>query len=126
MVTIRRAQLLELGRVAFERTVVAHVTRHFPRHAAALGEEGTLAAILAARDVASGLGFEGEREITHFIDLTFMFGHDFHASGRHAWAAGILNDAAHGNARNRMDRLYAAAVGHLERLVAGASTATHV
>ena len=126
MVTIRVTQLQELSRVAFERTAVAHVAEHFPRHVAALGPQGTLDAVVAARDVAYGLGFRGEREVTHFIDLTFMFGHGFHASGQYAWAAPILEDRARGNARNRMDRLYAAAIGHLERLAANTQAVAHV
>jgi hypothetical protein len=126
MMTIRAAQLQALGRAAFERSAVAHVSRHFPRHVAALGPQGTLGAVDAARRAAIEFGFDDDRDILRFIDLTFMFGHGFHGTDTCGWAAPILDDRTRGNARNRMDRLYAAAIGHLRRLAAETQALTHV
>jgi hypothetical protein len=118
MLTIRTAQLQTLSQLAFERGAQGHVARYFPRHVAAMGPEATLQAVRAAHETAARLGFREEREISHFIDLSFMFGPDFHANPLHAWAAGILADRAITDPRHRMARLYEAALGHLRRLAA--------
>ncbi|APR81036.1 Hypothetical protein A7982_06383 [Minicystis rosea] len=113
MFTIRTAQRDELGRVAFESAVLEHVTTFFPRHVAALGPAETRKAIRAARAGAVRQGFEGEREIAHFIDLTFMFGPGFPEA---PWAARILADRRTVEAHARMARLYDAAIEHLRSL----------
>lgn len=118
MFTIRAAQLHELSHVAFEAMAVAHVTRYFPRHVSALGAEETRRAVRAARAAAAALGFPGERELAHFIDLTFMFGPDFQSKPMHTWAAGILADRTIADPRSRMARLYEAALNHLRQLAA--------
>lgn len=118
MITIRDEQLQTLSQRAFERTAIAHVSVHFPRHVAALGTEGTQRAVRSAREAAAGLGFRAEREIAHYIDLSFMFGPGFHNSPRHAWAGAILADQSIADPRNRMARLYEAAIDHLRQLAA--------
>ncbi|NRR33349.1 hypothetical protein HSX11_24540 [Oxalobacteraceae bacterium] len=116
MITIRNEQLQTLSQLTFEPGAIAHVSAHFPRHVAALGPEGTRRAVRSARAAAAELGFHGEREITHYIDLTFMFGPGFHRSPLHAWAAAILADQNIADSRHRMARLYEAAIGHLRQL----------
>jgi hypothetical protein len=107
-----------LAQGAFERRILSHVRQFFPRHVATLRDEGSLAAIREARAAAVALGFDQEREIVQFIDLSFMFGLNFHHMPEHPWAACILSDPGAQDAAQRMKELYDAAIAQLRRIAA--------
>jgi hypothetical protein len=89
MLKIRAAQQAALDRAAseeFERRVVVHVAKMWKPDR----EEQLIRATIAeAIERARQHGFNSERELVAYVDLTFAFGSAFHAE---AWAAAILTD----------------------------------
>jgi len=120
MLTIHSSQMDRLSRAALEEWLLAHVLRFFPRHCAALGREGVRGAVQRAVALARKLGFTGDYEIVNYVDLTFMFGLEFHRRPGYEWAARILNLGPTVDPRERMERLYQEALAYLKALsVAG-------
>src|ERR1700722_4186278 len=106
MVVVRDAQVRAVAqpmRAAFAERLVARLTKKFPDACAALGEEGTRAAIWHGMERADAHGLEVDRDVCAYVDLTFMFGRDFDVTL--PWAAEALEKPAGA----RMDALHAAA-----------------
>src|SRR4051812_44764480 len=113
MLSIRDAQMEVLAGALFERWLIAHVERFFPDHCAALGPAGVRTTVTQAARTARGLGFDADAGVARFVDLTFVFGPDFHRSdnppgARRALIAGPVDAPSH-----RMRLLYTAGLDHL-------------
>jgi hypothetical protein len=120
VLVIRKAQERALGRALFDNWILVHVGRYFPEHCAALRSAGVSAVVTEAVAAARQLGFEGDSEVTRFVDLTFMFGPGFHHGERWPWARRALDDKTLSEPRQRMERLYGDALDYL-RAAAGST-----
>lgn len=87
---------------AFDRRVLEHVKKHFPRKVARLGTARTRQQISAGRVAAKGYGFKTERLACKYIDLTFGFHPKF---DREPWAEAVLRKKAYWSPDQRMEKL---------------------
>jgi hypothetical protein len=109
MLTIRNSQLQALANAFRENSTIEHVQHHFPRHCQALGPAAVRAAVRSIVERAERQGFTTPKDVSRFVDLTFMFGENFHSMG---WAAPFFKDDSL-PADERMDSIYAAAIDFL-------------
>jgi hypothetical protein len=97
MLTIRQEQLDALAASLSRRANVAlagYARRRFPVELGAAPEDELVALADRVRATAMSYGLELENDIATFLDLTVMYGDDFHRS---RWAAKVLADeAVHG------------------------------
>jgi hypothetical protein len=118
MLTIRAAQLAELGEAATKRFVeetAAELRRILPRHCEALRPEGVRDAIRAGAKQASAYGIVSERGAAGYVRLMFMFGTDF--DRKYEWARQVLEQAPASDG----DRLAANLAGAAEQFLRGAA-----
>ena len=111
MLTIRTAQKEILATASFERRLVEHAQRFFPKESATLGKEGTLAFIRQMVQKARGLGLSRGPDISSYIDLAFTFGRDFESA---PWATELVTEAADSWNEFTIDALFEAAIAELD------------
>jgi hypothetical protein len=104
MLVIRDEQLRVLARVALPNWIAKHLKQFFPRHCAALGEAGLRERVSDGIARAVAHGFTSDVEISHYIDLMFVFGTDFDTDPTLAWPQAILSDRTLSTAQ-RIERL---------------------
>lgn len=75
----------------FRSKLVRHVRAQFLQECERLGPERVQATVTYGLERAEHYDILTERDICKYINLMFVFGHDFDESGRCAWAAPILN-----------------------------------
>lgn len=98
-------------REGFERRVVAHLHKHFPKDCAGLGQDGVRQTVRYGIERAASYGIEAEGDVSRYIDLMFEFGRDFDADPELPWASEILADESIEYPDERMDRLCERALG---------------
>lgn len=86
-----------------------------PRKAAHLGNDLLEKLIAAGAESASKYGITGERGRTVTLLHMFLIGSGFDRDPQFPWAEAILNDAALSGEDEKADRLYRAAMDHLNR-----------
>jgi hypothetical protein len=96
----------------FEDTMLVHVREFFPERCAELGKESTREWIRCGIDRARGYGIEIEKDVCKYVDVSFVFGHDFDT--KETWAPPILRSDAPGS--DRLQALFNAALAEAERV----------
>jgi hypothetical protein len=92
MFTVRIAQVdaLVAGRTeAANRKLAAYAIARLPRMFSHADEAELLALVGRARNTARSYAITGEQNVATFLDLTMMYGEEFH---RATWAARVLQD----------------------------------
>jgi hypothetical protein len=116
MITIRRDQgkALEAALIdSFESRILDHLRRHFPVHAAKLGETQARAVIRDGMRRSVVYGIVSERGVCTYIDLMVAFGEDFDRSPKYPWAREILYGLDLKSPATRIDRLHDRALSFL-------------
>jgi hypothetical protein len=97
MLNIRLEQFQALTTAVGDRAnrELAHYARsRFPAKLAEIVDSELLAIVVRVRQVAQSYAIDREDNIATFLDLTMMYGEDFH---KDRWAAEVLtSDALHG------------------------------
>jgi hypothetical protein len=101
--------LADLTRLRFEAESWEHVGTHYSDRVSALGETRARSLMRFALDEASRFAFTREPEVLKYLNLVFEFGPAFPDDARFSWAREILVT----DGPDRMDRLYAAALGQV-------------
>jgi len=114
---IRREQMNTLDehmRMKFEDFMVGHLWEHYPVECEEMGEDQVRDWIRHGTERAAVYEVEAERDVCKYIDVMFAFGRDFDQDPGLPWAGEILTDPRFMDSRERMDRLTAVALEHLE------------
>ena len=120
MLTLSQNQLDRLGQVAFEeylQRLVLHLRERFPGHAGYLTQEQLLRVARHGCERAEQHGFETERDLSLYTELTVMLGAGFDSDPQLEWAGEVLRDASLEDPRSRMDDLWEAALFYLDRVL---------
>jgi hypothetical protein len=120
VLTIPLSQMRLFEQLAFERyqqSLITHIREHFPGQAEYLGEQGVLRVIQHGCELAQARGFETERDLCLYTDLTIMLGAGFDSDPQLEWAREVLDDPILVDPRNRMDDLWEQALIYLERVL---------
>ena len=120
MLTISRLQMNLLEQVAtkqHQQELLLHTCEHFPGHARYLGEQGLLRVIRHGCELAKKHGFETERDLCLYTDLTIMLGVGFDSDPQLEWAREILEDPLLVDPRSRMEDLWDQAMFYVERVL---------
>ena len=99
----------------FLESLEARFQRLFPTKCAYVGSENVRLALAQAVDSARFYGITTERGATLFAAMRFVLGGGYDRDLLLPWASATLNDSAIPNEYKRADRLYAEAVGFLNR-----------
>ena len=91
---------------SFESRMLEHLRRHFPDHAAGLGETRARSVIRDGMRRSAAYGIVFERGVCAYIDLMVAFGEDFDRSPKYPWAREILFGLDLKSPATRIDRLY--------------------
>ena len=114
MLVIRNHQMEVFAREArtrFEAELTVLFLATYPREARQAGGMEQFGRVLGSSiKRALSLGFTSEKQVTLFVGLTLMLGHDFHADPQLPWAWQIT---APGNKSILIDAVYDAAVAYL-------------
>ena len=114
MLVIREQQVelfARLARTRFEEELATLLLTTYPRETLQAGGEEAFRRILKRGvERALSLGFSSERQVTLFVALTLMLGHDFYTDPQLPWAWPIT---APGNKTIRIETIYNAAVAYL-------------
>jgi hypothetical protein len=105
MLVIRQAQMDAFARAAgarFERRMVEHLLKYFPRQCGHIGEEQTARAVRAAVTKAESRGYRTCREICLYLNLVFLLGASFE------------EDPQYGSFRQGLGPLYDDAMAYLD------------
>lgn len=120
MLSIRKKQMDVLEQSAlkhFQKGLIPHVRKHFPVHAEYLGDQGVLLVIEHSCAHAGVYGFETERDLCLFTDLSIMIGVGFDTDPQLPWAAAILQDVSLAVPRDRMDMLWDKALEYIANVL---------
>jgi hypothetical protein len=108
---IRHAQMRALsdnaGR-AFEDRVFVHLNGCFPNQCRQWGEPEVREWIRYGIKQASEYGITAQRDVCKYIDLMFVYGHDFDQDPNLPWASSILHDRALRDPTTKLETLYEA------------------
>lgn len=88
--------------------------RLYPQKYAYQGEEATVAMLRASESWAAKYEIRGERERSIYALHAFMLGSGFDTDLLHPWAAQALTDATCATDRERVERLWAGAMRHID------------
>jgi hypothetical protein len=113
--TIRQSQLEVLSHDElrkFERWMVAHVVRFFPR-AADSGESQLLDLVRHGIRRAAAHGITTRPDVCKYVDLMMVLGRDFDTDAGLAWAAAILEQPS--QSRVKIAALRQAVANHVNR-----------
>jgi hypothetical protein len=116
MLTIRKEQIRifeQLAQKNFQNGLIPHVREHFPAHAEYLGDLGVLRVIEQGCANAKSYGFETERDLCLYTDLSIMLGVGFDTDPQLPWAAAILLDGSLKSPWDRMDKLWDRAMDYM-------------
>ena len=120
MLIIREEQMNLFERTAldrYKRGLVPHIREHFPKHAGYLGDDGLIEVIEPGIARAGEYGFESQRDLCLFVDLTIMLGAGFDTDPLLPWAAGVLHDLEIQEPRDRMEVLWESTMNYLDEVV---------
>ncbi|MCP3143248.1 hypothetical protein [Pyxidicoccus xibeiensis] len=115
MLTIRHEQLALLQQPLLERFVedaATRLRRCWPRSTARLGDDVLKARIRRSIQTARGHGFEDQRNVLRYLNLSFALGEDFTTSGTYPWVSPLVRQQGL-SPTERMDRLVARATSFL-------------
>ena len=91
---------------SFEKRVLAHLRKCFPKKCEAMDKEKLIELIREGLQRSRSYGIETERNVMEFIDLMVVFGRHFDTDKTYPEAAKILADE-NANGQKKIDRLYA-------------------
>lgn len=117
MLTLRPEQMTALRRVRhddFLARLRRHVETHFPDAVRGLGREGLRRTLTERLRRGRHHGFETERDLVKWVNLTFVLGEGFDRDPELPWAARILGNLDIGPTL-KINRLYLAALERQER-----------
>jgi len=103
---------------SFESRMLEHLRRHFPDHAARLGETKARSVVRDGMSRSAAYGIVSERGVCTYIDLMVAFGEDFDRSPKYPWAREILFGLDLKSPATRIDRLHDRALHCLAALPA--------
>ena len=98
----------------FEDGMVRHLREFNPHHCEVIGEAGLREVIRAAIVRAAEYGFTTRGPVRLYLDLIFMFGHDFDTDPLYPWAGEILNHGDGEDQMQRAERLHATALRYAD------------
>lgn len=99
----------------FNNRMVLHIQECFPEHYEKLREDNTRELVDIGVDKAATYDIVSERDVCKFIDLMLGFGVDFDENPEYPWASDILNDETLNSPSIKTNKLYDAAMEHLEQ-----------
>lgn len=117
MLKMRPEQMDEFARNSerdFEDRLAAHLRECFPEECAEFEEDDLLDEIAYGMRRAEAHGFESELDVCRYVDLMFAFGAEFDTARGFESLQAVLYDESIESPTERMDRLYEAAMQHLE------------
>lgn len=120
MLTLRREQMEAFEMAAlgpFEAYMMAHLRKYFPRLADLLGESGMRQLVRQGYARARPHAFTTRHEVCLFVDLQIMLGCGFDTDPQLPWTELILGQESAPSTTPRINRLYAAALAYLDRVV---------
>lgn len=91
---------------SFEKRVLAHLRKCFPKKCEAMDEEKLIELIREGIQRSRSYGIETERNVMEFIDLMVVFGRHFDTDKTYPQAAKILAEKD-ADSPKKIDRLYA-------------------
>ncbi len=91
-----------------------HLRQFFPGDCVLLGEAGVHEEIHYGIERARSYGIVNERGICKFVDVMFVFGHNFENNAAFPWAAEILNDDPALHATDRVNFLFQSAKARID------------
>ncbi len=101
----------------FEAYMRGHIREHFPRVAELLGESGMRQLVRQGYARARPHAFTTRHEVCLFVDLQIMLGCGFDTDPQLPWTELILGQESAPSTTPRINRLYAAALAYLDRVV---------
>jgi len=111
MIVIRDSQMMLLAQAewpAFAARMVPRLRQHFPNVCESIGDPELTDIIIVGLQRAGAYGFNKRRDLSRFINLMFIFGHQFDHT--EYWARTILTaDLA---AAQKANQLYAEGMDH--------------
>lgn len=116
MLIIRKEQMEVFEQAAlkqYQKGLISHVREHFPTHAEYLGDQGALRVIEHGCAGAQDYGFETERDLCLYTDLSIMLGVGFDTDPQLPWASKILRDESLKDPWDRMDMLWDKAMEYM-------------
>lgn len=119
MLRIRQSQYKIFEDATFQRfqeQMIHHIVEHFPHHADYLGHDGIFQVIKCACAQGEAHGFNTERELTLFTDLSIILGVGFDSDPQLSWAKTYLDDKTI-TGKTRIDGLWDNAISYLDRLL---------
>ena len=87
MIVIREAQMRAFRQAmeeGFVRRAMAHLRKRYPGRTARLKDEGLRSVVEEALADARGLRFDTEKHAIVFIELSLVYGNDWHTRGKAA------------------------------------------
>lgn len=114
MLNIREEQMTAFAEAEMKKftgRAVSHLARCFPRESETMGELGLLETVEYGLQRSSSYGIVAESDILKYLDMMVVFGRDYDADERFAWAGEILQ--THNSPKVRMSVLTATAKKYL-------------
>ncbi len=99
----------------YVRRIVAQMLLHFPKHARALGQQGTETAVRALIARGRGHQISSEYHLYQFACLGFALGAEFDTDPKLPWVASTLKSRILGNPGERMEQVYDLALAALQQ-----------
>lgn len=106
-----------------ETRLMAHLGRYFPEQCRALGEEETRRLVQHGLQRAATYQIMAEDDVCKYLNLMFGLGRDFDHDPRLAWARSVLEDNQIPNATEKINRVYATAMGMVRQALDTAAKA---
>jgi hypothetical protein len=126
IIRVRQEQMESLAEAMLRNWITVHVQEIFPRQVTQLGRHNIENYVSMAIEESRKAGFSRPSDIASYVDLVFLFGHQFPL--RCPWAREALSLASDPfDGGERMTRLYDAAVADLREqsaLAAARASAT--
>jgi len=119
MLTIRREQIRVFDQEAvkrFQEGLIPHLNEHFPAYVKYLGGQGIRRVIELGCRNATHHGFDTDRDLCLYTDLSIMLGAGFDTDPQLPWAGSILRDPGLRDPWDRMDKLWDTAMEYLVRV----------
>jgi hypothetical protein len=114
MLTIRRKQMAVFAEVEtkkFVDRVVVHLKKFFPKQCEAMGDSQLPETIRYGIKRAASYNIKAQRDVSRYVDLMMVLGHDFDRDKRLPWAGEVLR--ARNSAEVRISMLLKTAQKHL-------------
>ncbi len=118
MVVIREEQMEKFSDASyksFENRMLIHLSKYFPEHYKALGEEKSRELIKYGIKRAAIYEIIAERDVCKYIDLMVSFGVEFDTDPKLPWANEILTAPSWKNPSAKTEKLFKTGIDHLQR-----------